>query len=197
MGLPGHCYGSGVSGTLSMLVWVAEHKSQRQLLNQWCSPHLQHGEPCGTWEGALLTAITKMALALIQKVNCKLRAEWWQPGSQPCHLLVAPCPLAVPSFSWECFDTSKSVSMGSMHTLPLRAQSQGALTRLLNFLVRVVPWAGSYRRPKTVLGSSGDTSGRCDLLGIRLEHMCFPRLITCLGKASEKNRTINFAVGGR
>lgn len=29
-------------------VYVAKHSSQRQLLNQWCVFHLQHGEPCGT-----------------------------------------------------------------------------------------------------------------------------------------------------
>lgn len=58
--------------------------------------------------------------------------------------------------------------------------------RLLDFLMWVIPWAGSNRRPNAILGSNGDTSGRRDLLGIRFKYVCFTRLILVLGKASEK-----------
>lgn len=54
--------------------------------------------------------------------------------------------------------------------------------RLLNFLVQVFPWAGHNRRPSTVLGSNGDTSGRGDLLGVRFEHVCCPRVTVVLGE---------------
>lgn len=60
--------------------------------------------------------------------------------------------------------------------------------RLLNFLVWVFPWVGSNRRPKTVLGSNGGASGRCDILGIRLEHMCFLRLLLVWVKQVEKKK---------
>lgn len=120
-GVPGHCYSSVVPGTLLVPVWVAKHKSQRQLLNQRCCPHLQHGEPCGTWEGALCTAIERMAVALMQKVNCKLSGELWHPGSQSCHLLVAPCALAVPSFKERQVGNAlmlKKVWVWSLYKLP-------------------------------------------------------------------------------
>lgn len=64
--------------------------------------------------------------------------------------------------------------------------------------MRVFPWADSNRRPNALLGSSGDTSCRCDLLGIKFDHVCFPRFMLVLGKASKKkkkNRVINFALG--
>lgn len=60
--------------------------------------------------------------------------------------------------------------------------------------MRVFPWAGSNRRPNALLGSNGDTSGRCDLLGIKFDHVCFPRFMLVLGKTSKKKEVINFAL---
>lgn len=68
--------------------------------------------------------------------------------------------------------------------------------RLRDFLVWVIPCAGSNRRPNTILGSNGDTSGRRYVFGIRFKYVCFTKLI--LGKASEENsRTVIFSLKGR
>lgn len=38
------------------------------------------------------------------------------------------------------------------------------------------------------MGYNGDTSDRCDLLGIKFDHVCFPRFMLVLGKASKKKK---------